>query len=97
MLLDIKDAVKVVLNYLGDIDNYPDEEGIEYIYQEMEQKCWLTGNTDPALKRLNDLIMDMNPAEICSQIERDNLKNWCELIQVEMQMALIKAKGLYND
>ena len=38
----------------------------------------------------NDLIFDINPAEICAQIEADNLKKWCEIIQVEMKMAMVQ-------
>lgn len=39
---------------------------------------------------LNELIFDVNPAEICSQIEMDNLKNWCETVQTEMKMAMVQ-------
>ena len=46
--------------------------------------------TDKAAERLNDLIFDINPAEICSQIESDNLKNWCIIIQTEMKMAMVQ-------
>jgi hypothetical protein len=45
---------------------------------------------DEAAKRLNDLICDINPAEICSQIKSDNLKKWCEKVQNEMKMALVQ-------
>ena len=45
-------------------------------------------NAAAAIKRLNDLISDINPAEICSQIESDSLKNWCNIIQAEMKMAI---------
>ena len=53
----------------------------EIIRQELEQKCWFPPKSDDAAKHLNDLIFDINPAEICSQIESDNLKQWCEIIQ----------------
>lgn len=39
-------------------------------------------------KRLSGLIRDINPAEIESQIEADNLRQWCEIIQREMRMAM---------
>lgn len=38
--------------------------------------------------KLNGLIFDINPTEICSQIESDNLSNWCKTIQTEMRMAM---------
>lgn len=94
MLLDINDAVKVAIdnirnNYNCDVD----EEDEEILHQEMEQKVWITDFTDePFMLQLMGLIMDVNPAEICAQIESDNLKNWCEKIQVSMQMCLIKMK-----
>jgi len=49
-------------------------------------------NSEPyeAAKRLSDLIFDINPAEICSQIESDNLKQWCKIIQTEMRMAMVQ-------
>ena len=45
---------------------------------------------DQAARRLNDLIFDINPAEICSQIRSDNLRNWCETIQTEMKIAMVQ-------
>ena len=45
---------------------------------------------DQAARRLNNLIFDINPAEICSQIRSDNLRNWCKTIQTEMKMAMVK-------
>ena len=62
----------------------------EIIRQELEQKCWIPDKTNEPAKRLNDLIFDINPAEICAQIEADNLKKWCEIIQVEMKMAMVQ-------
>ena len=49
-------------------------------------------NSEPyeAAKRLSDLIFDINPVEICSQIESDNLKQWCKIIQTEMRMAMVQ-------
>lgn len=56
--------------------------------QAQEEKHSNSGD-EPA-KRLNDLIFDINPAEICAQIEADNLKKWCEIIQIEMKMAMVQ-------
>lgn len=84
-MLELDDAVKVT-KYLVE-DHMTDED---IIRQELEQKCWFPPNTDEAAKRLNDLIFDINPAEICSQIESDNLKHWCEIVQTEMKMAMVQ-------
>ena len=46
--------------------------------------------SDEAVKRLNDLIFDINPCEICSQIESGNLSDWCKTIQTEMKMAMVQ-------
>ena len=75
LMLTLDDAVKVTQWLVEDGMN--DEE---IIRQELEH----------AAKQLNNLIFDINPAEICAQIEADNLKKWCEIIQVEMKMAMVQ-------
>lgn len=85
LMLTLEDAVKVAQRLVR--DGMDDEE---IIRQELEQKCWLQSETDEAAKRLNDLIFDINPAEICNQIELDNLKNWCRIVQTEMKMAMVQ-------
>ncbi len=85
LMLSLDDAVKVAKQLV--IDRMDDEE---IICQEMEQKCWIPSEINEPAKHLNDLIFDINPAEICSQIESDNLKNWCEIVQVEMRMAMVQ-------
>ena len=85
LMLTFEDAVKVAQRLVR--DGMDDEE---IIRQELEQKCWLPSETDEAAKRLNDLICDITPAEICSQIETDNLKNWCGIVQMEMKMAMVQ-------
>jgi len=82
-MLTLEDAVKVTKRLVN--DGMDDEE---IIRQELEQKCWLPPEMDEAAKRLNDLIFDINPAEICNQIESDNLKNWCGVVQMQMKMAM---------
>jgi hypothetical protein len=62
----------------------------EIIRQEFEQKCWFPPTTDSAAERLNDLIFDINPAEICSHIQKENLKEWCVFMQAEMKMAMVQ-------
>ena len=96
LMLTLDDAVKVCMRLLHDTDYFdgmPEEEREstpEYIRGEFEQKCWIPDKTNEPAKRLNDLIFDVNPAEICAQIEADNLKKWCEIIQVEMKMAMVQ-------
>ena len=85
LMLSLDDAVKVAKGLIA--DNMDDDE---IIRQELEQKCWFPPTTDTAAKRLNDLIFDITPAEICSQIESDNLRNWCEIVQTEMKMAIVQ-------
>lgn len=85
LMLTLDDAVKVTRSLV--VDGMDDEE---IVRQELEQKCWFPPKTDKAAKQLNDLIFDINPAEICKQIELDNLKNWCETVQVAMKMAMIQ-------
>jgi hypothetical protein len=84
-MIRLNDAVKVAKRLIA--DNMDDDE---IIRQEMEQKCWFPPKTDDAAKRLNELIFDINPAEICAQIQSDNLKEWCEMIQAEMKMAMVQ-------
>ena len=85
MLLNLDDAAKVTKRLV--IDGMDDDDIIK---QELEQKCWFPPKSNKAAKHLNDLIFDINPAEICSQIESDNLKNWCKTIQTEMKMAMVQ-------
>lgn len=85
MLLNLDDAVKVTKQLV--IYGVDDDQ---IIRNELEQKCWFPPKSNKAARRLNDLIFDINPAEICSQIESDNLKNWCKTIQIEMKMAMVQ-------
>lgn len=85
LILSLDDAVKVAKRLV--IDCMDDDE---IIRQELEQKCWLPPKTDEAAKHLNGLIFDINPAEICSQIESDKLRQWCVTIQTEMMMAMVQ-------
>ena len=85
LMLSLDDAVKVAKRLIA--DNMDDDE---IIRQEMEQKCWFPPKTDEAAKRLNDLICDITPAEIGAQIESDNLRNWCNIVQTEMKLAMVQ-------
>lgn len=85
LILTLEDAVNVAKRLV--VDGMDDEE---IIRQELEQKCWIPPKSNKAAEHLNDLIFDINPAEICSQIESDNLKNWCKTVQTEMKMAMVQ-------
>ena len=84
-MLTLEDAVNVAQQLVR--EEMDDEE---IIRQELEQKCWIPPKSNKAAEHLNNLIFDINPAEICSQIESDNLKNWCKTIQTEMKMAMVQ-------
>lgn len=85
LMLSLDDAVKVTQWLVEDgNDDY------EIIRQELEQKCWIPSEINEPAKRLSELIFDINPVEICAQIESDNLKKWCKIIQAEMKMAMIQ-------
>lgn len=85
LMLTLDDAVKVAKQL---VEDGMDDEVI--IREELEQKCWTPPKTDKAANNLNYLIFDINPTEICAQIEQDNLNNWCEIIQTEMKMAMVQ-------
>ena len=96
LMLTLDDAVAVCMRLLHEttyFDDMPIEEYErmpEFIKSKFEQKCWFPPKNDKAAKRLNGLIFDINPAEICSQIESDNLRRWCEIVQTEMKMAFVQ-------
>lgn len=85
LMLSLDDATKVAKRLVA--DGVDDDE---IIRQELLQKCWTPPESSKAAEKLNDLIFDINPAEICSQIESDNLKSWCKIVQVEMKMAMVQ-------
>ena len=84
LILTLDDAIKVTQRLVEDA---MDDKDI--IRQELEQKCWVPSDSEPA-NQLYDLTFDINPAEICAQIEADNLKKWREIIQIEMKMAMVQ-------
>ena len=94
LMLTLDDAVAVCMRFLHEttyFDDMPREEYEimpEFIRGEFEQKCWVPPKKDEAAKCLNDLIFDINPAEICAQIESENLRGWCNAVQTEMKMAM---------
>lgn len=85
LMLSLDDAVKVTERLIRE-----EMDDTEIIRQELEQKCWFPPTTDTAAKRLNELIFDINPDEICTHIQEDNLKEWCVYMQTEMKMAMVR-------
>lgn len=96
LMLSIDNAVAVCMRFLHEttyFDDMPREEYErmqEFIRSEFEQKCWFPPKTDEAAKHLNELISDINPAEISSQISQDNLTDWCNAVQVMMRMSMVQ-------
>ena len=44
-----------------------------------------------SIQDLCGLIEDVNPKEIAAQIEEDNLRQWCDILRTEMNLALVRA------
>ena len=85
MMLELEDAVKVARQYMIDYGyHFDDEEDGVILAQEMEQKCYISNRVGT----LRDLVQDINPTEICAQIESDNLTQWCKVIQTEFFLRL---------
>jgi len=89
-MLTLDDAVKVAKQFCDE-----DEETLRI---EFEQKCWLISKTDDPISRINSFLMDINPKEICAQIENDHLGQWCQLMQAGIRFDLVQvARELRND
>lgn len=81
LILTLDDAAKVTKRLIDDGMN---DEVI--IRQELEQKCWIPAGA--SLKELNGLIEAITPDEICEQIQEDKLGWWCEVMRMNMQIAV---------
>ena len=87
MMLELEDAVKVARRYMIDRGyHFDDEEDGVILTQEMGKKCYISNGVGTML----DLVQDINPTEICAQIESDNLSQWCKIFQKEFMIRLIK-------
>lgn len=79
--------MKVIYCYCESCKNHDDDDNI----------CKLDAVTisdrDLTAARLNYLIFDINPAEICTHIQKDNLKEWCAIMQIGMKMAMAQLPG----
>lgn len=81
-LLTLDDAVKVAVRE-WDAD-------IEIAKQEFEQKVWVQTLDDTAYKELINTITNIHPRIIADAIAKDKLSEWCERMQVDLQMLIIK-------
>jgi hypothetical protein len=89
-MIKLDDAVDVVKRILADWYGTRSEE-LAYIRSELEQKAWIDGyQKDDPVNRLYDLIKDINPEEIAEQVKVDNLIDWCDIIRVEMELAMVQ-------
>lgn len=96
-MIKLDDAVDVVKRILtGWYGTRP--EDLAYIRSELEQKAWIAGyQKDDPVNRLHGLIKDINPEEIAEQVKVDNLIDWCDIIQVEMELAMAQMKGTEHE
>ena len=96
-MLELEDAVKVARQYMIDYGyHFDDEEDGVILTQEMEQKCYL----DDGVGSVLDLVADINPTEICAQIESDNLSEWCRVVRNEFSLRLrreMKRHGIQKE
>ena len=91
LFLDLDDAMEV-LRFHGFIkEGYTDEDGLELVRSELEQKCYVKSKND-SIGKITQLACDINPKEIAAQIEGDNLSQWCEIIQAEINACVATYK-----
>lgn len=91
-MIKLDDAVDVIDRVLRNYYGYSFQaEDFAYLRQELEQKAWVEGYPkDDPVRRLINLIMDIHPENIAEHIKVDSLIDWCEQIQVEMELALVQ-------
>ena len=90
LFLSLEDAMQVIkrnIDWLA--DGYNDEDGLDLISTELEQKCFIK-SSDDTIKKISSLAYDINPKEIAAQIESDNLRQWCEIMQAELNACVTK-------
>ena len=96
LMLTKTDAVNICCEILSEYTRISAEHK-EWIEQEFEQKCWLTSLNDTPINELYNLLCDVNPAEICAQIENDNLTKWCATVHITAQLLFKKIKEQTDD
>lgn len=94
---DMKVVEILIINSKDDLPDYIEWETFDggftlrsnhKLLAPVQMRIAFDDNAAAAKKRLNDLVSDINPVEICRQIESDNLKNWCEIIQTKMKKTM---------
>lgn len=89
MFLDLDDAMDVLIRH-GFLDKeYVNTDGLDLVRGELEQKCYIKSEDD-TVKNISSIACDINPKEIASQIERDNLGQWCEILRAELTACVAK-------
>jgi hypothetical protein len=96
LMLTQSDAVNICCEILSEYTRI-NAEHREWIEGEFKQKCWLTSLADTPINELYNLLCDVNPAEICAQIENDNLTKWCATVRINAQMLFQKIKENADD
>ena len=97
-LITLEDAVELcweqLYTYSSTFDDMSYDEILdfqEWLRSEFEQKCFINRySKNESLQKLSDLIFDINPKEIAKHIESDNLRNWCNMMQIEMNLAMVQ-------
>lgn len=69
-------------------DTIQDKKLVEYILRQFEERAIIPN--DKTYKHIWELAEDINPVEIASHIESDNLGNWCNAIRSEIQRTIIR-------
>lgn len=97
LFLSLEDAMQVLKEnkhwfndeYIQPDEEIEDDDGFMLIEQELEQKCFIK-SSDDTIQNISSLACDINPKEIAAQIENDNLSQWCEIMQAELNACLVK-------
>ena len=90
LLIRLEDAVQIAVRIMQeDFAVDLDEDDVEYVEQELREKCYRGNGLRPE-HHLQGLIWDINPKEICAQIEADNLSHWCKIVQTEMFADMVR-------
>lgn len=92
--LELDDAVAICMRLLsetelGDMSKEGFAEYKNYVEGEFEQKAWIASHNQEPVLELHKLTFDINPDMIAEQIKKDSLKNWCQVMQAGIRLAMI--------
>lgn len=79
MMLFLNDAMKVIKQ-----TTCLNEDDLDILEQELEQKCWLSSKE----RSIIEIVNDINPQEIAAHVENDSLGAWCESWKAEILMRI---------